>query len=53
MTCPCPVFRHQAKGVRITYHPGRAQPYVVLKMTNHHWRVYGFYATLEAAVAWL
>ncbi len=54
MTCPCPVFRHQAKGVRITFHPGRAQPYTVLKSTHgHEYRVHRFYATLKAAVAWL
>ncbi len=53
MTCPCRVFTYQGKTVRITFHPGRAQPYTVLKRSHHYYRVYGFCATLKAAVAWL
>ncbi len=54
MTCPCPVFRHQSKGVRITFHPGRAQAFTVWKsLSGHEYSVYGFYATLEAAQEWL
>ncbi len=53
MTCPCRVFTYQGKNVRITYHPGRAQPYCVWKRGHRHYCVYGFYATPEGAVAWL
>ncbi len=53
MTCPCPVFRYQAQGARITFHPGRAQPYTVWKSLSGHYSVHRFYATLGAAQEWL
>ena len=56
MKCSCPVFKYEAKGVRITYHRGRRQPYAVWVRAEAKYRgdparkffVHGFYATLEA-----
>ncbi len=54
MTCPCPVFKYEAEGVRITYHPGRQQPYAAWTRNGvGDFLINRFYATLKAAVAWL
>ena len=52
MKCSCPVFKHEAGGVRITYHRGRQQPFTVWKRAaGNTFHVHGFYATLEAVAA--